>query len=115
MHGNMIHSISNKKYPAPLVLYQQTPSLDATGTSGVPAKLQRFRLPNCIGVCVWRRQISRIHSVCTKAVGFGIFPAVFELLVRCAKISFPGVGGICVYFLKSVRKGRFRNVWLRGG
>ena len=28
MHGNTIHSISNKKYPAPLVLYQQTPSLD---------------------------------------------------------------------------------------
>ena len=24
-------------------------------------------------------------------------------------------GGVCVYFLKSVRKGRFRNVWVGGG
>ena len=26
-----------------------------------------------------------------------------------------GGGGVCVYFLKSVRKGRFRNVWVGGG
>ena len=25
-----------------------------------------------------------------------------------------GGGGVCVHFLKSVRKGRFRNVWVRG-
>ena len=24
-------------------------------------------------------------------------------------------GGVCVYFLKSVRKGHFRNVWVGGG
>ena len=27
----------------------------------------------------------------------------------------PVGGGLCVYFLKSVRKGRFRNVWVGGG
>ena len=39
-----------------------------------------------------------------------------HVLVQCTKISFPwGGGGVCVYFLKSVRKGRFRNVWVKGG
>ena len=48
--------------------------------------------------------------------GFGIFPGAFELFVRCAKILFPrGGGGVCVYFLESVRNGSFRNVWVRGG
>ena len=26
-----------------------------------------------------------------------------------------GGGGVCVYFLKSVRKARFRNAWVGGG
>ena len=40
--------------------------------------------------------ISRGHSLRANLVGFGIFPAVFELFVRCAKISLP-LGGVCVY------------------
>ena len=44
------------------------------------------------------------------------FPGFCELLVQCAKISSRwGGGGVCVYFLKSVRKGCFRNVWVGGG
>ena len=58
-----------------------------------------------------KQYISRGHSVCANAVGFGIFPGAFELLVRCAKISFPS-RQLCVYFLKSVR---FRNVWVKAG
>ena len=34
--------------------------------------------------------------------------------VQCTKISFRR-GGVCVCFLKSVRKARFRNVWVGGG
>ena len=30
--------------------------------------------------------ISRGHSVCTNSVGFGIFPGVFALFVRCTKM-----------------------------
>ena len=58
--------------------------------------------------------VSRGHSVCVNAVGFSTFPGVFEFLVRWAKISFRWGGG-CVYFLKSVTNGRFRNVWVGGG
>ena len=54
-----------------------------------------------------------IQSVPTRWV-FGTFPRFSELLVQCAKIS-SRWGGVCVYFLKSVRKGRFRNVWVAGG
>ena len=59
--------------------------------------------------------ISRGHSECDNAVGFGTFRGFSELLVQCAKISLSLWGGVCVYFLKSVRKGRFRNVWVGGG
>ena len=60
--------------------------------------------------------ISWGHSSCAKAVGCGTFPGICEFLVQCAKFPFRwGGGGVCVYFLKSVRKGRFRNVWVRGG
>ena len=48
-------------------------------------------------------------------MGFGFFPSFSELLVQCAKILFPGGWGGCVYFLKSVRKDRCRNVWVGGG
>ena len=40
--------------------------------------------------------ISWGQSLCANSVGFGIFPGVFELFVRCAKILFPS-GGVCVY------------------
>ena len=55
-------------------------------------------------------------------VGFGYLLASFimfqlcyflQVLLRCANMS-PRRGG-CVYFLKSVRKGRFRNVCVGGG
>ena len=37
-----------------------------------------------------------------------------QLLVQCTKMSLSrGRGGVC--FLKFVRKGRFRNVWVGGG
>ena len=65
------------------------------------------------GMSTLWRNTSRGHSLCANSVGFGIFAGVFELFVRCAKILFPW--GVCVYFSKSVRKGRFRNVWVRGG
>ena len=44
------------------------------------------------------RHISRGHSECANAVGFGVFPGVFELLVQCAKISSLWVGGMCILF-----------------
>ena len=48
--------------------------------------------------------------------GFWHFSWVFETWIRCAKISFLwGGGGLCVYFLESVRKGGFRIVWVGGG
>ena len=62
------------------------------------------------------RNISWGHSVCANTVSFGTFSGFCELLVQCTKIlSRGGGGGGCVYFLKSVRKGRFRNVWVGGG
>ena len=42
------------------------------------------------------------------------FSGFSQFFVQCTKISFRR-GGVCVYFLKSVRKGRFRNVWVKGG
>ena len=36
--------------------------------------------------------ISRGHSLCANTVGFDLFPGVFELFIRCAKISFPWWG-----------------------
>ena len=59
--------------------------------------------------------ISRGHSLCAYSAGFGIFPGVLEFFVRCAKMSVPWGRGVCVYFLKSVRKVHFRNVWVKGG
>ena len=43
------------------------------------------------------------------------FSGFSHVLVQCTKISFRRGGGVCVCFLKSVRKGRFRNVWVGGG
>ena len=44
--------------------------------------------------------------------GFWHFSRVGERLVRCAKIAFLlGAGGMCILFLKSVRKGCFRKVF----
>ena len=44
------------------------------------------------------------------------FSGFSQFFVQGTKISFHGGGGgVCVYFLKSVRKGRFRNVWVKGG
>ena len=57
--------------------------------------------------------ISRDHSECANTVGFGTFPRFYELWSNAPKIR--PVGGVCVYFLKSVRKGRFRKVRVRGG
>ena len=47
---------------------------------------------------------------------FSTFLDSLQVLLRCANTS-PrrGGGGVCVYFLKSVRKSRFRNVWVWGG
>ena len=64
-------------------------------------------------LCKCRLHISWGHSPCANTVGFGTFPGFCELLVQCAKMRPVGGGG--VYFLKSVRKGRFRNVWVGGG
>ena len=60
--------------------------------------------------------ISQGHSVCTNTVDFGAFPGFCELLVQMRQNFVPlgGGGGYCVYFLKSVRKGRFRNGWVWG-
>ena len=60
--------------------------------------------------------ISRGPSLCANTVSFGTFPGFCELLVQYAKISSRlwGGGGVGVYFLKSVRKGRFKNVWVGG-
>ena len=41
------------------------------------------------------RHISRGHSLCANAVGFEI-PGVFQLFIRCAKISFPR-GGVYTF------------------
>ena len=62
--------------------------------------------------CQLQWHFSRGHSERPNAVGFGTFCGVSELLVWCAKLSFRGRGGVCVYFLKSVRKCRFSNVWV---
>ena len=41
--------------------------------------------------------ISQGHSLCAISVGFGIFPGVFELFIRCAKISSPWGGHVCAF------------------
>ena len=47
------------------------------------------------GTCViYSLHICWGYSVCANAVGFGILPGGFELLVQCAKILFPWGGGI---------------------
>ena len=38
-----------------------------------------------------------------------------NFLSKAPKFHSVGGGGVCVYFLKSVRKRRFRNVWGGGG
>ena len=45
---------------------------------------------------------------------FAIFRAVFKFWSNAPKFRSIG-GGVCVCFLKSVRKGCFRNVWVGGG
>ena len=59
-----------------------------------------------------RENISRPHSECANSVGFGMSTGFSALFAQCAKILFLGGG---VYFLKSVQKSPFRNIWVRGG
>ena len=59
--------------------------------------------------CRGARNFSRGHSLCANSVGFGIFPGVFELFVRCTKISFPWGGGVCVYFFEICEKRPFQK------
>ena len=48
--------------------------------------------------------------------GFWHFLRGFRTFGLLPKLSFrAGGGGVCVYFLKTVRKCRFRNVWVGGG
>ena len=58
--------------------------------------------------------ISQGHPFYANTERIRNFSGVFQVLVQCTKISFHRGGG-CVCFLKSVRKGRFRNVWVWGG
>ena len=60
--------------------------------------------------------ISWGHSVYAKAEGFGTFPRVSELLVRCAKISIPW-WGMCILFevCKKGPKGPFQRGMGHGG
>ena len=58
--------------------------------------------------------ISRGHSERANMEQIRNFSGFSHVLVQCTKISFH-MGGVCVCFSKSVRKGRFRNVWVGGG
>ena len=63
-----------------------------------------------------RTHISLEHPVGADKEQIRNFSGFSHILVQCTKISFcGGGGGGCVCFLKSVRKGRFRNVWVWGG
>ena len=76
------------------------------GRSLSPADLGRPD-PSCLwkeGATKAQFNISRPHSLCANAVGFGIFPGVFQLFIRCAKILFPGAGGICILFETCVKR-----------
>ena len=53
-----------------------------------------------------------IHNMPTRSK-FVYFQGFLRFSSRAPK--FHSVGGVCVYFLKSVRKGHFRNAWVRGG
>ena len=54
--------------------------------------------------------IHKLPTSCVLAL-FGIFYKFCFDMQTCHRIE----GGVCVYVLKSVRKGYFRNVWVGGG
>ena len=59
--------------------------------------------------------VSRPHLVGANSVGLGLF-TVFSCTFcpNAPKYCSFGGGGVYVYVLKSVRKGPFRNIWVRG-
>ena len=62
-----------------------------------------------------RAHISRDHSECANTMVLALFLGFMNFWSNAPKFCPIGGGGVCVYFLKSVRKGRFRNVGLGGG
>ena len=46
---------------------------------------------------------------------FTFFQGFLNFSSNAPKFRSRGAGGVCVYFLKSFRKGHFRNVWIGGG
>ena len=58
---------------------------------------------------------SRGHLLCANTEQIRNFSRVSYVLVQCTKNSFHRGGGVCVCFVKSVRKGLFRNAWASGG
>ena len=61
----------------------------------------------------WQKHIFLGHPLGANMEQIRSFSGFSQFFVQCTKISFRR-GGVCVYFLKSVRKGRFRNVWVKG-
>ena len=59
--------------------------------------------------------ISRGHSERPTRWGLALFAGFPNFWSVAPNFRSVVVGGVCVYFLKSVRKCRFRNVWVGGG
>ena len=71
---------------------------------------------------VWQKGVDRAFMAIYISLGHPLgahmeqirtFSGFSQFFIQGTKISFHR-GGVCAYFLKSVRKGRFRNVWVKG-